>query len=70
MKPIVQIFLDLTNTGEALRMAHMAIRAGVEWLEVGTPRIITDVVRVLREEFEGPPIVADLETMDGCWLGA
>ena len=35
--PIVQISLDLTDLDEALRMAEMAIAAGVDWLEAGTP---------------------------------
>ncbi len=37
MKPIVQISLDLVTIPEALETAHMAIRAGVDWLEAGTP---------------------------------
>jgi len=52
----------------------MALRAGVDWLEAGTPLIIAEGmhgVRALRQEF-GPdvPIVADLKTMDGGWLEA
>jgi len=73
MKPIVQISLDLTNIPEALETAHMAIRAGVDWLEAGTPLIIAEGmngVRALRREFPGIPIVADLKTMDGGWLEA
>lgn len=49
----------------------MALRAGVDWLEVGTPLIIAhgmDGVRELRRSFPGTPIVADLKTMDGGWL--
>jgi len=73
MKPIVQISLDLTNIPEALETAHLARRAGVDWLEAGTPLIIAEGmngVRALREEFPGVPIVADLKTMDGGWLEA
>ncbi len=73
MKPIVQISLDLTNIPEALETARMAIRAGVDWLEAGTPLIIAEGmngVRALRKEFPGVPIVADLKTMDGGWLEA
>ena len=40
MKPIVQISLDLTNIDEALETASMAVRAGVDWLESGTPLIL------------------------------
>ena len=73
MKTIVQISLDLTNIPEALETAHLAIRAGVDWLEAGTPLIIAEGmngVRALRREFPGVPIVADLKTMDGGWLEA
>jgi 3-hexulose-6-phosphate synthase len=73
MKPIVQISLDITTIPEALRTAEMAIRAGVDWLEAGTPLIIAEGmngVRALREAFPGIPIVADLKTMDGGWLEA
>src|SRR5580658_10338429 len=73
MKTIVQISLDLTSIPEALETAHLALRAGVDWLEAGTPLIIAEGmngVRALRAEFPGVPIVADLKTMDGGWLEA
>src|SRR5258707_14875185 len=73
MKTIVQISLDLINIPEALETAHLARRAGVDWLEAGTPLIIAEGmngVRALRKEFPGVPIVADLKTMDGGWLEA
>jgi 3-hexulose-6-phosphate synthase len=73
MKTIVQISLDLINIPEALKTAHLATRAGVDWLEAGTPLIIAEGmhgVRALRAEFPGVPIVADLKTMDGGWLEA
>ena len=71
MKPIVQISLDLTSISEALRMAEQAVRAGVDWLEAGTPLIIAEGmngVRALRDRFPDVPIVADLKTMDGGYL--
>jgi 3-hexulose-6-phosphate synthase/6-phospho-3-hexuloisomerase len=73
MKPIVQISLDLTEIPEALETAEMAMRAGVDWLEVGTPLILAEGmegVRRLREQYPDTPIVADLKTMDGGWLEA
>lgn len=72
-KPTVQISLDLTNIDEALETAAIAIRAGVDWLEAGTPLILAEGlhgVRALREAFPGTPIVADLKTMDGGYLEA
>ncbi len=73
MKPIIQISLDLTSIPEAVSMAETALRAGVDWLEAGTPLIIAEGmngVRALRERFPDTPIVADLKTMDGGWLEA
>jgi 3-hexulose-6-phosphate synthase/6-phospho-3-hexuloisomerase len=73
LKTIVQISLDLTNIPEAIATAQEAVRAGVDWLEAGTPLIIAEGmngVRALRKEFPGIPIVADLKTMDGGWLEA
>ena len=73
MQTIVQISLDVTSIPEALETAQMAIGAGVDWLEAGTPLIIAEGmngVRALRKEFPNVPIVADLKTMDGGWLEA
>lgn len=73
IKPIVQISLDLTNIEEALEMAKVAVEAGVDWLEAGTPLLLAEglhAVRRLREAFPEHPIVADLKTMDGGFLEA
>ena len=71
MKPIVQVSLDLTSIDEALETARIAVRAGVDWLEAGTPLLLAEglhAVRSLRREFPDHPIVADLKTMDGGYL--
>ncbi len=73
MKTIVQISLDLVSIPESLDTAAKALRAGVDWLEAGTPLIIAEGmngVRELRRAFPDTPIVADLKTMDGGWLEA
>lgn len=73
MRPIVQVSLDLTDIHEAMEMAHTAMRAGVDWLEAGTPFILAEGlhgVKALRAEFPNTPIVADLKTMDGGYLEA
>lgn len=73
MKPIVQISLDLTDMDEALETAALAMRAGVDWLEAGTPFILAYGlvgVQELHKAFPGVPIVADLKTMDGGYLEA
>ncbi|MEP7269981.1 MAG: orotidine 5'-phosphate decarboxylase / HUMPS family protein [Acidobacteriota bacterium] len=73
MNPIVQISLDLTDINEALATARIAVEAGVDWLEAGTPLILAEglnCVRALRREFPEYPIIADLKTMDGGYLEA
>lgn len=73
MQPIVQISLDVLEIAEALATAELALRAGVDWLEAGTPLILAQGmagVRALRERWPDVPIVADLKTMDGGYLEA
>jgi len=71
--PIVQISLDLTSIDEALETAAIAVAAGVDWLEAGTPLLLAEglhAVEKLRGRFPDHPIVADLKTMDGGYLEA
>ena len=73
MQPVVQLSLDLIDLEEVLRTANIALQAGVDWLEAGTPLIIAEGmrgVRELRARHPDVPIVADLKTMDGGWLEA
>lgn len=70
---VVQISLDLTSIDEAIEHARKAVRAGVDWLEAGTPLLLGEglhAVERLRQEFPQYPIVADLKTMDGGYLEA
>ena len=71
--PIVQLSLDLTSIDEALDTAAIAVEAGVDWLEAGTPLLLAEglhAVEKLRARFPSHPIVADLKTMDGGYLEA
>jgi 3-hexulose-6-phosphate synthase/6-phospho-3-hexuloisomerase len=71
--PIVQISLDVTSLDEALETAAIAVDAGIDWLEAGTPLILAEGLRAvegLRKRFPDHPIVADLKTMDGGYLEA
>jgi 3-hexulose-6-phosphate synthase/6-phospho-3-hexuloisomerase len=73
VEPKVQVSLDVTSIDEALALARDAMRAGIDWLEAGTPLILAEGlggVRALRREFPDVPIVADLKTMDGGYLEA
>ena len=70
---IIQVSLDVTTLEEAMDLAHAAVRAGVDWLEAGTPLILAEglrCVKAMREAFPDAPIVADLKTMDGAGLEA
>jgi 3-hexulose-6-phosphate synthase/6-phospho-3-hexuloisomerase len=73
MKPIVQVSLDVETLDEALALAEVAVRAGVDWLEAGTPLILGEglrAIRGLKARFPDKPLVADLKTMDGGYLEA
>jgi 3-hexulose-6-phosphate synthase/6-phospho-3-hexuloisomerase len=71
--PTVQLSLDLTTLDDALATAEIGVRAGVDWLEVGTPLILGEglhAVRALRERYPRHPLIADLKTMDAGYLEA
>lgn len=71
MKPIIQISLDLTDLDEAISTASLALSAGVDWLEAGTPLILAhglEAVKELRKAFPETSVVADLKIMDGGYL--
>lgn len=73
MEPTVQVSLDLMTIEDAMPVAETAVRAGVDWLEAGTPLILGEglhAVRALRQAFPHHPIVADLKTMDAGYLEA
>jgi len=69
----IQISIDVIDLEEALALARASVKAGVDWLEVGTPLILSEGlhgVRAFRKEFPDTPIVVDLKTMDGAGLEA
>ena len=71
MKPIVQVSIDLTTIEEAMEIAEVAVEAGVDWLEAGTPLVLGEglhAVVALKERFPQVPVVADLKIMDGAYL--
>jgi 3-hexulose-6-phosphate synthase len=66
--PIVQVAIDVRSTDQALRIAEAAVRAGVDWLEAGTPLITfegTRCIEALARGFPGVPVLADFKMMDG-----
>jgi 3-hexulose-6-phosphate synthase len=71
MKATVQVSLDFIQLEDALATASAAMRAGVDWLEAGTPLVLAEgarAVRELRSRYPDTPIVADIKAMDGGWM--
>src|SRR5439155_24842734 len=65
---IVQVAIDVLDIDRALRVAEAAVRAGVDWLEAGTPLITFQGVRAigaLARAFPEHPVLADFKMMDG-----
>lgn len=67
-RPIVQVSVDVPTVDEAVQIAHMALRAGADWLEVGTPLILYQglpTISALATAFPDRPIFADIKIVDG-----
>lgn len=65
--PIVQIALDYATIEEALAMAKIGVEAGVDWLEIGTPLIVSQGLAPIGQmvrAFPNYPVLADYKTMD------
>ena len=65
--PIVQIALDFATIEEALAMAKIGVEAGVDWLEIGTPLIVSQGLAPIGQmvrAFPNYPVLADYKTMD------
>src|SRR5215207_9241911 len=65
--PVVQIALDFATIEEALAVAKIGVEAGVDWLEIGTPLIVSQGLRPISEmvkAFPNHPVLADYKTMD------
>ncbi len=66
--PIVQVAIDTLDIERALRVGEAAVKAGVDWLEAGTPLITFQGVRAIGElarRFPDTPVLADFKMMDG-----
>jgi 3-hexulose-6-phosphate synthase len=66
--PIVQVCVDVTSIEEALAVAEMAVRAGVDWFEAGTPLILFSGIPAIKpfaEALPGRTVFADIKIVDG-----
>ena len=67
MAVILQLALDFVDLHRAVNVAQLAVPAGVDWVEAGTPLIKSeglDAVRELKRLFPDKVIVADMKIMD------
>jgi 3-hexulose-6-phosphate synthase/6-phospho-3-hexuloisomerase len=65
--PVIQIALDFATIEAAIAAAQIGVDAGVDWLEVGTPLIVSQglaPIGQLARAFPSHPILADYKTMD------
>lgn len=66
--PVIQIAIDLFTIDDALRLADIGAKAGVDWLEAGTPLITrcgAPAISAIARAFPQFPVLADYKTMDG-----
>ena len=64
---MIQLAIDLTSIDDALRLAEIGVKAGVDWLEAGTPLIVrrgADAIGAIARAFPDHPVLADYKTMD------
>ena len=65
--PILQVALDFKNLKDALKIAKECYKAGIEWIEAGTPLIKSvgiKAVKEIKKKFPNACIIADLKTLD------
>ena len=65
--PVIQIAIDVLDIDAALRLAEIGAKAGVDWLEAGTPLIVrrgADAIGAIAKAFPEFPVLADYKTMD------
>jgi 3-hexulose-6-phosphate synthase len=68
--PVTQIALDYSTIEEALAMAKLGVEAGIDWLEIGTPLIVSQGIAPIGQmarAFPNHPVLADYKTMDSGW---
>jgi 3-hexulose-6-phosphate synthase len=69
-KPWVQIAIDERDISQALRLTKIALRAGADWIEAGTPLIVYESVRSIKalvDICKDVPVVADFKAQDGVY---
>jgi 3-keto-L-gulonate-6-phosphate decarboxylase len=65
---LVQVCVDVRSTEDALAVAEMAVRAGADWFEAGTPLILFSgipAVGPFAAALPGRTVFADIKIVDG-----
>jgi len=69
-KPWVQVAIDTLNVEKAREYTAIALQAGADWIEAGTPLIYYEGIGAIGRmvEFSGDvPVVADFKAQDGVY---
>ena len=69
-KPWVQAAIDVPDLKSAVAIAKMAVEAGCDWIEAGTPLLYGEgykAITALKEIAGERPVVADFKAQDGCY---
>jgi len=67
-RPWVQIAIDTLEIRKGKQLAKMALEAGADWIEAGTPLITFESVRAIGELVKvcgATPVIADFKAQDG-----
>lgn len=69
-RPWVQAAIDVADMESAIAITKMAVEAGCDWIEVGTPLLYGEGYKAITElkKIAGDrPVVADFKAQDGCY---
>lgn len=69
-KPWVQAAIDVPTIKSAIEITKMAVEAGCDWIEAGTPLLYGEgykAITALKEIAGERPVVADFKAQDGCY---
>lgn len=70
VQPWVQAAIDVPDIPSAIKIAEMAVRAGCDWIEAGTPLLYGEgykAITALKKVAGSRPVVADFKAQDGCY---
>ena len=69
-QPWVQAAIDVADIPTAVEIATMAVEAGCDWVEAGTPLLYGEgykAITAMKKVAGNRPVVADFKAQDGCY---